>query len=347
MLSKRLLGLVFVCVLVLMGLAVAPALAQEGMPPLPGEVVLGDLSAPRGLAFDANGNLLVAVAGSGGEVELTVPGPEGESTAHLGLTGRIVSIAPDAAATDLIPGLPSYAMEMETLGVYRIIPNGDSLWVVFSGFGAQTTGAYWTDSVVELDAATLQTKRIINFNSFEAAEDPDGNGYDSNVADIAWGADGTLYIVNAGCNCLASWTEADGLQTVQAWPDNPVPTSIEIADNGDFYIGFLGAGIAPGAGKIEHWSNGELVETFANLNAVSDILLDGDTLYAVQLVQFTQEGPGPGSVVTVSADGVTPVAEGLPAPFGIAKGPDGALYVSFGTIALAPGMTGGVLKLAM
>jgi hypothetical protein len=333
----------FVCVLVLLGLAIAPAMAQD----MPGEVVLGDLDAPRALAFDADGNLLVAVAGSGGEVELTVPGPEGESTAGLGLTGRIISIAPDGSVTDLIPGLPSYAMATETLGVYRIIPQGESLWVVFSGFGAATIGAYWTDSVVELDAATLQTKRIINLNNFEAAQDPDGNGYDSNVADIAWGADGTLYIVNAGCNCLASWTEADGLQTVQAWPDNPVPTSIEIAESGDFYIGFLGAGLAPGAGKIEHWSNGELVETFGNLNAVSDILLDGDTLYAVQLVVFGEQGPGPGSVVTVSADGATPVAEGLPAPFGIAKGPDGALYVTYGTIVFAPDQTGGVLRLDM
>jgi hypothetical protein len=50
-------------------------------------------------------------------------------------------------------------------------------------------------------------------------------------------------------------------------------------------------------------------------------------------------------VVIVTADGVTPVAEGLIAPFGIAQGPDGALYVSFGTIAFAPGMTGGIVKL--
>jgi hypothetical protein len=132
---------------------------------------------------------------------------------------------------------------------------------------------------------------------------------------------------------------------VAAWPDNPVPTSIEVADNGDLYIGFLGAGLAPGAAKIERWSGGELAETFAGLNAVSDILLDGDTLYAVELVIFGEEGPGPGRVVTVTADGATPVAEGLLAPFGIAKGSDGALYVTYGTIAFAPGMTGGVVKI--
>jgi hypothetical protein len=264
----------------------------------------------------------------------------------MGLTGRIISIAPDGTATDLIGGFPSYASPSETTGLYRAIPNGDSIWLVFNGAGAATTGAFWMDSVVELDATTLAVKNLINLNAFEAIHDPDGNGYDSNVADIAWGADGTLYIVDAGGNDLLSWTAEGGLQLVQAWPDNPVPTAIEVAENGDLYIGFLGAGLAPGAAKIEHWSGGELVETFSGLNAVSDILLDGDTLYAVQLVVFGEQGPGPGSVVTVSAEGVTPVAEGLLAPFGIAKGPDGALYVSFGTVAFAPGMTGGVVKLA-
>jgi hypothetical protein len=200
---------------------------------------------------------------------------------------------------------------------------------------------------VEYDAATLAVKRVINLNEIESTEDPDGNGYDTNVADIAWGADGTLYIVDAGGNDLLSWTEEGGLEVVTAWPDNPVPTSIEIAENGDFYIGFLGAGIAPGAGKIEHWSGGEMVETFEGLNAVSDILLDGDTLYAVELVLFTEQGPGPGRVITVNADGATPVAEGLLAPFALAQDADGALYVTFGTIAFAPGMTGGVVKLDM
>jgi hypothetical protein len=336
---KFTIGLMFVLV------GLLPTIAQEEMPPLPGELVLGDLSAPRGLAFGADGNLLVAVAGTGGETEFTMMGPEGESAAHIGLTGRIVSIAPDGTATDLISGFPSYALAMETLGLYRIIPNGDSLWLLFSGSGPANMGAFWTDSIVEYDAETLAVKTIINLNDFEATEDPDGNGYDTNVSDIAWGADGTLYIVDAGGNDLLSWTEEGGLQLIQAWPDNPVPTSIEVAENGDLYIGFLGAGLAPGAGKIEHLSGGELVETFSGLNAVSDILLDGDTLYAVQLTVFTEQGPGPGSVVMITADGAIPVAEGLVAPFGIAQSADGALYVTFGTIAFAPGMTGGVVRL--
>ncbi len=340
-------SLKFVVGLMLVLIAVMPVMAQEDMPPLPGEVVIGDLGAPRGLAFDANGNLLVAIAGTGGEAAFTLPGPDGEAPVNAGLSGRVISIAPDGTASDRIVGLPSYAFPQETGGVYRIIPHGESLWLLFSGTGAGNTGAYWADSVVEYDADTLVVKNVINLNNFEAVNDPDGNGYDTNVSDIAWGADGTLYIVDAGGNDLLSWAAEGGLQLVHAWSDNPVPTSIEVAENGDLYIGFLGAGMAPGAGKIEHWSNGELIATFGGLNTVTDILLDGDTLYAVQLTIFTDHGPGPGSVVTVSADGVTPIAEGLPAPFGIAKGADGALYVTFGTLALAPGMTGGVLRLAM
>lgn len=329
-------------------LAVAvPALAQDEMPPLPGDAVLSDLGAPRGLAFDASGNLLVAVAGTGGEVQLVLPGPEGEATVGLGMTGRVVSLAPDGTTTDLIQGMPSYATEGETTGLYRVIPHGDSLWLVFNGSGPGAFGAFWMDSVVELDSATLAARNVINFNGIELAQDPDGNGFDTNVADIAWGADGTLYIVNAGQNALLSWTADAGLQVVQAWPDNPVPDSIEIADNGDIYIGFLGAGLAPGAAKIEHWSNGELMHTYEGLNAVTDILLDGDTLYAVELVIFGEQGPGPGRVVTVSEDGITPVVEGLMAPFALAKGPDGALYVTYGTLVFAPGMTGGVVKLDM
>jgi hypothetical protein len=329
-----------------LGIASIPAAAQD-MPPLPGDMVIDNLGAPRGLAFDADGNLLVADAGTGGEISMTLPGPEGETTMQLGLSGKIIAIGADGIASDRIAGFPSYASPAETTGLYRVIPQGDSLWVLFSGTGAATVGAFWTDSIVELDATTLAVKNIINLNNFEAVNDPDGAGYDSNVSDIAWAADGTLYITDAGGNDLLSWTAEGGLQLVHAWMDNPVPTSIEIAENGDLYIGFLGAGIAPAAGRIEHWSGGELVETFGGMTGVTDILLDGDALYAVQLFLFGEQGPGPGSVVMVNADGATPVAEGLIAPFGIAKGPDGALYVTYGTIAFAPGMMGGVVKLSM
>jgi hypothetical protein len=321
--------------------------AQDGPPPLPGELVVDGLGAPRGIAFDDNGALYIADAGFGGETAYEMMGPEGATVAQIGLTGAVVTVDAEGVVGQAVGALPSYNMGQETIGVYRAIPRGDSLWLLISGFGPGSIGAFWGDTLVELDAATLVPLNVINTSGYELANDPDGNGYDSNIADVAWAADGTMYIVNAGMNALLSWTEADGLQTVVAWSENSVPTSIEIAENGDIYIGFLGEAIAPGAGKIEHWSGGELVETFGGLTGVTDILLDGDTLYAVQLFVFGAEGPGPGSVVSVTADGAAPVVEGLPVPFALAMGPDGALYVSFGTIPMVPGVTGGVLRVAM
>ena len=339
---KNFLKLAAGATLVMTAFSIAPAMAQDA-PPLPGDLVLGDLNTPRGISFDSDGNLLVAITGNGGDFPLTVKGPEGETVVNVGMSGEVLSVAEDGTSTPIVQGLPSFAAETETIGLYRAIEREGSLWLVVSSGGP---GQYWADSIVELDGETKMLKQVIPFYPYEVANNPDGNEIDSNVTDIAWDSEGTMYVVDAGANTLFSWTEEAGIEVVATWPENSVPTSIEIAENDDLYVGFLGAGLAPGAAKIEHWSNGELVETFEGLNTVTDILLDGETLYAVELVLFGEQGPGPGRVVTVTADGATPVAEGLMAPFAIAKGPDGSLYVSYGTIAFAPGMTGGVVKLA-
>lgn len=326
-----------------LSLGVVGVFAQDA-PPLPGDLIISQLNSPRGIAFDAAGNLLVVDAGSGGETPIEQPAiddPTTLSTMNIGLTGAVYSVTPDGTNSPLIIGLPSYAAPSETVGLYRAIPNGDSLWLVFN---KSIPGAYWSNAVVELDATTLNVLNFISFWQYEVDNNPDGNEIDSNVTDIDWAADGTLLITDAGANTLYAWTAADGLAVVQTWSDNSVPTAIEVADNGDVYIGFLGAGLAPGAAKIERWSNGELAETFSGLNAVTDILLTNDTIYAVELVIFGAQGPGAGRVVSVNENGINPVVEGLFAPFALAQAPDGGLYVSFGAVAFGPNLPTGVLR---
>jgi mono/diheme cytochrome c family protein/sugar lactone lactonase YvrE len=331
-------------ILYLICLSLGISLAQD-VPPLPGEIAMSGLGSPRGLAFDEDGTLFVADAGAGGEQELTFLIGDTEITKSVGLTGRVVSLTADGTKSDAIIGLPSYSGSAGRYdGLYRVIPNGDSLWLIFNGNGKRTFGAYWTNSIVEIDATTLATRGIINLDSFEQANDPDGNGFDTNVGDIAWTPDDEMIIVDIAGNSLLSWTEADGLQVITAWSDNSVPTSVEIADNGDIYVGFLGQGMAADVAKIERWSNSELVETFEGLTAVTDILLDGDRLYAVEFVTYDGDEAGAGRIVQVSSEGITQVVGGIIAPFAIAKGNDGALYVTYSTVTFVQGLSGGVLK---
>ena len=339
-------SVLFTTILCLISVSIGAVVLAQDIPPIPGEIVMSGLDSPRGIAFNDNGTLFVADAGFGGDQVLTFVVGDTEVMKNAGLTGRVVSMTSDGVKSDALIGLPSYSATTGRFdGVYRAIPKGDSLWLLFNGNGKRTFGAYWSNSIVELDATSLATRTVINLDNFEATNDPDGNGFDTNVGDIAWDANGVMYIVDVAGNDLLSWTAEDGLQVITAWSDNSVPTSVEVADNGDIFVGFLGQGMAENVAKIEHWSDGELVETVEGLTAVTDILLDGDTLYAVEFVGYDGDEAGAGRVVKVSSEGITPVAEGIVAPFAIAKGADGALYVTYSTVTFVEGLSGGVLKI--
>jgi hypothetical protein len=305
-------------------IVVVPAAAQDA------EVVADGLVSPRGIAYDEAGNLYVAEAGSGGEkILLEIEG----ATINGGLTSQVSMISPDGTKSVVVGNLTSATdpFASAALGVIRAMPVGDSLWLVLSDAQGMTV---FSDAIVEIDKATTRVKTYIDLRAYEEANNPDGTEEIlSNPADIAMGSDGKLYIMDTGANTLLSWTEADGLQVVHAWTDNPVPTSIEFSENGDIYIGFLGQGLAPGAAKIEHWSadGSELLETFPGLTNVTDILVDNaGNLYAVQLMILGEQGPEPssGSVVQVTADAITPVLEGLDTPYGIAQDGEGNIVVT-------------------
>jgi len=76
------------------------------------------------------------------------------------------------------------------------------------------------------------------------------------------------------------------------------------------------------------------VQTYTGLTAVTSVLVDAmGTIYAVETSL-----QGPGRVVMVGADGaITPIAEGLSAPYGLAQAPDGRLLVSVGAFGGQPG----------
>lgn len=334
-----------VVVVVMAGLAVG-VLAQD-TPPLPGEVVVGDLQQPRGISFGPDGNLVVVEGGSGGNLVL-MESDEGQITA--GQAWSVSSVGMDGTKTPLLL-LPAIDTGTEALSAYRAYWHEDSWWVVMSG-GAPNQPPFGplSATILQLDP-TGRIQTVIDTFAFEEANNPDGTDeINSNPGDIAWLSDGTMLISDSGANALLSWTAADGLQLVHAW-GNDVPTSLAVTADDTVYVGFLGEGIAPGAARIEHWSGMDLVETFSGLTGVTDIELGADgTLYAVQLFQFSDDPaapPGPGNIVSVTADGATPVVEGLPLPHSMAIGDDGSIYVTVNTAAFFGPTPGMVLKIGM
>ncbi len=332
-------SLIFLLAIIMVVMVILPAAAQDA------EVVAEGLNSPRGIAFDEDGNLYVAEAGSGGEkVLLEVEGAQISG----GLTSQVSMITPDGAKSVAVGNLTSATdpFASAALGVIRALPVGDSLWLVLSDAQSMTV---FSDAIVEIDKTTTRVKTYIDLRTYEETNNPDGTEEIlSNPADIAIGPDGNLYIVDTGANTLLIWTPDDGLQVLHAWTDNPVPTSIEFAENGEIYIGFLGQGLAPGAAKIEHWSadGSELLETFPGLTNVTDILVDSaGNLYAVQLMILGEQGalPDSGSVVLVTADAITPVLEGLNTPYGIAQDGEGNIFVSTNSAYVEPD-TGAIVR---
>lgn len=177
--------------------------------------------------------------------------------------------------------------------------------------------------------------------SYEAANNPDGNEIDSNPTDVAVTADGNVLYIDAGANSLFQLVDGSP-ELIVSWSENSVPDSLAITAEGDIYVGFLSpAPFIPGSAKVEHWSGGELVNTYEGLTMVVDVFVDADgNVYAVELAQgLGEQGfvPDSGRVVMLGMEGNTAIAEGLNFPYGMAQTPDGELVVAINSAFSVPG----------
>lgn len=316
----------------MMTLALAMVLALPTVAQDAGDVFTDGLPNPRNMSFDSDGNLYVAEAGVAGAQMTAAEDPYGASAS-------VSVIAPDGTRNVVVAGLISYR-EGNPLGAHDIIVTDESYWILLGE--TSDFRIPFTHALVELDRDTGRVKTFVDLLSLELEQDPDNNPNEqSNPVDMAIAPDGSITIANAGCNCLMSWSAEAGLSVLAAWDfesDNPVPTSVAYGPDGDLYVGFLtGFPFPQGGSRIERWSDGELVETYEGLTAVTSLLVTDDgTIYAVELGVFDQ-GWNPGRVVMIQDGNVVPVLEDLTQPYGIAQGTDGTLYVSTNTFGAADG----------
>jgi hypothetical protein len=316
-------------------------LAQENA-----QVIAKGLNNPRNIFYAGDGTLYIAEAGKGGDQDANGP----YSPVKYGETGQVSAVSPAGEMSVILSELISMDSGFGRIdGVTALEVTDDSYWVTM-GVGIQrpAKGKY-VDALVQYSRNNLSVKQVINLGAFEKANNPDQNPDDlvSNPVDLVTAKDGTVYLADASANDVLSWTAKDGLKLFAAWPvkedeATAVPTAVALDANGDVLISFLtGFPFTPDTSRIEvHSPDGTLKKTYEKLSFVTDLLVTEDgTIYASQFSSgFGDQGwtGASGSIVKVSDKGITPIAENLNFPYGMALTPDGKLAISVDTFGMPP-----------
>jgi hypothetical protein len=338
---------------------VSPALADAGRAdraaarhtgPAPGDppwvTVASGLDNPRLLSFSDHA-LYVAEAGRGGSGPC-VEGPEG--LACLGATGAITRIS-HKGSYRVVTGLPSLAGAGGggAIGPHDVIVLGHHRYAATIGLGndpaerAKTLGdaGRALGTVVAGNLHGGPARVVADLAAYEAANDPDGNGPDTNPTGMAldhWSA----VVTDSGGNTLLRVRPGGHVEELAVFPNTPVPapgpppqptvpmqavpTSVVRGDDGAYYVSQLtGFPFPAGGASIWRVVEGEAPTVYASgLTNVTDLAWYHGSLYAVQisstgLLTVPEGTPPTGSLVKVTPGAApTPVAEGLPAPYGVA-----------------------------
>lgn len=300
------------------------ATGRQAPPPPPAEpeieVVVDGLNNPRGADMAADGSVLVAEAGSGGDACFNAGTEEEPFELCIGLTGAVTMIA-DGVAEQVGDGLSSLSDPSGTFsgGPHDTATDADGNVYVVTGLGelASIRDAVAGDVP---DAAGLglllmladdgSWTEVADIAAYEETENPDGSEYaDSNPYGVAVDGD-TVLVADAGGNTLLT-VAADGtISTFGIFPEQmvdappflelpegtqipmqAVPTSVTVGPDGAYYVGTLTGFPFPVGG--------------ATVYRLEDLDGDGDAL---------EEGE------------MTVYAEGLTAVIDVEFGADGTLY---------------------
>jgi len=285
------------------------------------------------LVIGPDGRLYVGLVGPGGDSIIQTP----DGDMPFGMSASVVAIAEDGTQEAVIKYLPSAA---SIAGAADVAFSEDGLWVIVNGPGPQAVPEFLMSSALLFNAQDYNLLTYVDLYTYEVTFDPDGNGLDTNPTDIEIGPDGTIYMLDTGANTLYTWTPEGGLVPFIVWPDNPVPTGLAFDAEGNLWVSYLGAELAPGAGKVEQFSpEGELLASYGGYNTLTDVAIAPDgSVYVVSLFAgFGPEGPLPGQILRVGETAGEVVVDGLTAPYGIVVDDAGNLLVSTGTSFLPPG----------
>ena len=259
----------------------------------------------------------------------------------------------------------------EVVGPAGIALSNGKIYVAVGGPGPATpaiANPAGENKVYEIDPATGTATEIADIGAYEKANNPDPNAIDSDLYGIAAGADGTLYVADAGGNTVytvnPSTKELKVLAVVPGLPDggkanparggaseiDPVPTGVLADPAGGVWVGLLSGGPFPqGGAKVIHiGADGAITDAVTGLTMVTGLAAAPDgTLYVTELsTNFLSQPPALGDIIRVKADGTKDIAfAGLVTPNDIAFDAAGDLYVIVNTTsAVGTPPSGAVLK---
>jgi hypothetical protein len=382
-----------------MAMGGASVAAQEATPvgtpapPAGCTVIASGLMNPRQLDVAADGTIYVTEAGIGGDEQLPSEGLPGQATpvpeaggtpvpAGLGptrgTTAQVTAIAPDGTQSVVASGLPSYSLgNGEAVGPTGIVAGDGQIWVAIGG----SYGLFGLDpltnegSVVSIDPATGAVTQLADLGAYEIANNPDGTDVNPNLYGMDLGADGQLYVADAGGNTVYKVDPSSGQfsllgivperttsgepvttgpATPVASPEagasgnlQPVPTAVHVGADGNVYVGLLGA-LVPGVGAVTvAQADGSFRDVAVARTAVVGVTLGTDgLLYASEIsLNISTSPPTPGDVVRFESNGtVTPILGGLNFPNGIEFDAAGNLLVIVNSVATGPEPDGQVLR---
>jgi hypothetical protein len=352
--------IVIASILIVVALIPPFALAQQPESELPllvdgVAVVAPEMERPRGFLVSPDGQLFVALAGSGGPNRGSGLLPD--SPLWGGLTGSVV-VAEGGCETPLVTSLPSVTSAMErTWGVADLAVVEDQLYALVSGGGAahgnrsDPNGIYLvgSDSTATLIADLSEWQRA-NPVAVPPPLDRVPDGMPFSMANI----DGDLWVTERHHGQLLR-VGMDGAisRIVDFSSTGLVPAGITPSPLGGAYVAIVGTPPYPAdTSKIVSVTpDGAVSDAWTGLTAAVDVAvgLDG-TLYALELGVPQSLLPPylashSGRVVRqIRPDASALVAKDLGFPSALEIGGEGAIYVSLSTIGL-PNQLGTIIRI--
>lgn len=335
--------LIFTFLLTAAPLAVRGQEATPAMGALPAgvEVVASGLTNPRGFTWGADGELFLALAGSGGPDQ--VIGEDGtEFPFFTGMTSSVVRVE-EGCTVPVAEGIASFLWTDPgwIWGVMDLAILDGQLYALLGGGGADVGLPDNPNGVYRVNANGT-TELIGDLSAFFRENPPSFTPWD-------YGADGSLFDMEAGADRL--WiSEAVGGRLLTVTPTGEmaliadlseahmVPTGVAVAPDGGAYVNHETVVPFPdGAAKVIHVAaDGTVRDQWTGLTAGTDLVMGPDgALYAAEMATGNLDEapylrPDTGQVVRQTGpDSHEPVVTDIDYPVFLGFGPDGALYLTY------------------